>query len=138
MEVAARVEHQEVPDARAFVVTDFAPNVAVLYRAIQAMDVPPAPLPAAKATKVAPAYFVLKHARASKVAYALHQLFDELAPAPRPAQGAVPGAAPAAREGPAPRITADEDANQVIAIATAEDRATIADIVLHMDIEPAK
>ena len=132
---------QEVPAARAFVVTDFAPNVAAIWSAIQAMDVPPAPLPTADASKVAPAYFALKHAKASKVAYALQQLFrEEPAGAPRavPTPQPAPGAVPAAPSRPAPRITADEDANQVIVIATAEDATTIADVVRHMDIERAK
>lgn len=131
---------QEVPAARAFVVTDFAPNVAVIYRAIQAMDVPPPPPPVVEATRVGPAYFVLKHARARTVAAVLRQLFPE---DPAPSRPVAPGAAaaaavPAAPARPTPRISDDEDSNQVVVIAHAEDLATIKDVVLHLDVEPAK
>jgi type II secretory pathway component GspD/PulD (secretin) len=131
---------QEVPAARAFVVTDFAPNVAVIYRTIRQMDVPPAAVPTAESKRVSPVYMVLKHAKASKVAFALHELFDEPAPAPGPraTPTPTPGAAPAAPPSPAPRISSDDDGNQVIVIATAEDAATIADVVRHMDVEPSK
>ncbi len=129
----------EVPAARAFVVTDFAPNVAVIYRTIQAMDVPPAPLPTAEAAKVSPAYFVLKHAPAHAVAGMLNDLFREKSappPAPAPAPGVA--AAPAAPQAPSPRITFDDETHQVIVIASAADVATMKEIVLHLDVEPSK
>ncbi len=130
----------EVPAARAFLVTDFAPNVAAVYRVLRQMDVPVAPPPSSDASRVAPAYFVLKHARAQATAILLDRLFPARAAAPT---GGVPrqaqdGTAPAAPGAPPPRISYDDATNQIVVIATAEDTATIRDIVRNVDVEAAK
>ncbi len=128
---------QEVPSARAFLVTDFAPNVAVIYRMIRQLDVAPTPVPTTEATKMSPAYFVLKHASARRVAVVLGELFP-----PKPVRPAVPAAAAGTAAAPptdsSPRISAEEETNQVIVIANAEDIATMREIVQHVDVEPAK
>lgn len=135
---------QEVPSARAFLVTDFAPNVALIYQAIRAMDLPPAPMPVADAKKAAPVYFALKHARAAVVLDLLERLFPTRAapgPAPsasqpQPGSGTTPRAAAGAD--PSPRIWFDEATNQVIAIASEEDFSMMKEIVARVDVEPAK
>jgi len=130
---------QEVPATRAFIVTDFAPNVASIYRMVRQMDVPPVPAPTADAGRTAPSYFVLKHSVAKDVSHLLERLFppkaaSPTAPAPRP----TPEAAVAVASGPAPRIWYDEATNQVIVIANADDAAAIGDIVRHVDVPLSK
>lgn len=133
---------QEVPSARALVVTDFAPNVALIYQAIRAMDVPPAPLPVGDAKKATVVYFALKHARAAVVLDLLQKLFPTRTPpasAPSSSQ-TQPGSGtpPRAAADPSPRIWFDEATNQVIAIASEEDFAMMKEIVALVDVEPAK
>lgn len=125
---------QEVPAASAFIVTDFAPVVAAMWRTIRLMDTP-REAPATRRT--APAYFKLKFARAPRVAQLLMQLFLPVAstagpttPPGQPNVMPVPGTT-----APAARIGYDEVTNQVVVIATAEDTATMREIVEHVDVD---
>lgn len=124
---------QEVPAASALIVTDFAPVVASMWRTIRLMDTPREAPPA---RRVAPAYFKLKFARAPRVAQLLMQLFVPAAPAApvtppgQPSVQPVPGTST-----PAARIGYDEVTNQVVVIATAEDTATMREIVEHVDVD---
>lgn len=124
---------QEVPAASAFIVTDFAPVVASMWRTIRLMDTPREAPPA---RRIAPAYFKLKFARAPRVAQLLMQLFVPAAPAApvtppgQPSVQPVPGTST-----PAARIGYDEVTNQVVVIATAEDTATMREIVEHVDVD---
>ena len=132
---------QEVPAARAFVVADFAPNVAVIYRMIRQMDVPPAPTLTPEAKRTSPAYFALKHANAGRVEVLLQRLFPPktaTASAPTQVPGAPAGTAAGLAPDSPPRISSDEASNQVIVIANADDTAAIADIIRRVDVEAPK
>jgi type II secretory pathway component GspD/PulD (secretin) len=99
----------EVPDAKAFVVTDFAPNVAAIWRVLQAMDVP-----SARTERVIEA-FTLEHAPANNAADQLRALFPPTA-SPRVNTGR--GTPVVLPEDDRAHFAADERAKQVIASAT--------------------
>ena len=114
----------EVPAARAFLVTDFAPNVVAIYRQIKAMDVPPVP-------RVRPEKFVLAHAKAEAVAAILTDLF-----ASRRRAAAGEGKAPAPQSADAdgnPGIAPDAATNQVIVLGTEADITAIRTVVSYLD-----
>jgi len=120
---------QEVPAARAFIVTDFAPNVATIYKTVRRMDVVPA------GRFVATEFFELRHANAKNVARVLEELFGErrpAAPAPAPQQQPPQDGAP-----PEPRFSADPDSNQVVVIASEERIAAMRRVVEKIDREAA-
>ncbi len=126
---------QEVPATRAFIVTDFAPNVAAIYRMVRQMDVPPAPAPTTDAGRTALSSFSLAHARAQNVAVVLQQLFPAKPAGPSaPARSAAEAPSPSAPSTPAPRIAYDEDTHQILVIATAEDTAAIREVIARMDV----
>ena len=116
---------QEIPAARAFLVTDFAPNVALIYRAIRRMDV----VPAGRAEQTE--FFDLKHARAQNVGRVLEELFGN-------------GRKPAQPQSPAElspsdvRISADGESNQVVVIASEEKIRAMRPIVAQLDRPSAK
>ena len=121
---------QELPAARALLVTDFAPNVAAVYRTLRRMDVPP-PTRLGRAE-----FFELRHAKCMNVARVLEELLGDR----RPAAPVAPGASPAETGVPAPvetRFSADPDTNTVVVVA-AEDRIeAMRKIVEKLDREPA-
>ncbi len=117
----------EVPAARAFLVTDFAPNVVAIYRQIRAMDVPPVP-------RVRPENFPLAHAKAEAVAAILTDLF-----ASRRRAGVGEGKAPAAQSPDAdgnPGIAPDAATNQVLVLGTEADITAIRTVVSYLDQAP--
>jgi len=95
----------EVPTARAFIITDFAPNVAACYRLIREMDVPQAKPSTASGRTVA---ITLQHATAAELAETLVRHYAAPPQAPRAPQ--VPGTEPPT----APRITPDARTNKIL------------------------
>ncbi len=128
---------QEVPAGRAFIVTDFAPNVAAIYRMIRLLDVAP---PQLEAGRTSTTFFKLSHRNAAHVAMLLEKLF---VPAPAaPASGAtrppVETPAPASPSSPPPRIAYEQETNTVVVIATPETTEAIRNVVLTLDAAPPK
>lgn len=99
----------EVPDAQAFVVTDFAPNVVAIYRLLKAMDAPRAKASTASGKTVA---VRLEHASALELAAILarHYMPAAATPAARSGRQAPSGV----RRAGAPRITADGRTNSIL------------------------
>jgi type II secretion system protein D len=114
---------QEVPAARAFVVSDFAPNVVAIYKLLREMDVQP------QGKKVQTAYIELVNATAEDIEPILTDLFTgkQRLPVGGPNQ---PGGEIV---DPEPRIIADMRTNQIILYATADDIAEITELVRHLD-----
>ena len=114
---------QEVPDARAFVVTDFAPQVAAVYRQVRAMD-------AARA-RVRPRveFVALKSALAERLVPVLQEMSGLSAKTPaagRPPEGAAPSAPPL-------RIVADPWTNQVIVSGPSEQVEKVLLVIPRLD-----
>lgn len=115
---------QEVPDARCFVVTDFAPNVVAIWRLVRQMD--------AGAKKPAPTvqYVALAKARAEKMVGVLWDLF----PAGRP---------PADAKGPTPsdpralKIVADPWTNQIVLSGAPSDVDAVRAVIAKLDLPQA-
>jgi type II secretory pathway component GspD/PulD (secretin) len=115
---------QELPDAKVFVVTDFAPNVVQIWRTIRAMD--------AGAARRRPQVETIRlgQARAEKLVPVLEQLTgSRAAPAP--------GAPPAPDVGTRLRVAADVATNTLVVVGTAEDIALVKDVVEKLD-QPEK
>jgi general secretion pathway protein D len=117
---------QDVPAARAFIVTDFAPNVAAIYKLIREMDVQP------KGKKLVQKYILLKNALAEDIEPILVDLFTGKQ---RVSTAGVPN--PGAGTGdildPEPRIISDPRTNQIIVYATEDDVAEIEVLIEHLD-----
>lgn len=122
----------EVPGARAFVVTDFAPNVAQIYRLLREMDVPGATAPAPATDDGTGIYVIaLRHATAETVANVLVPLFGANRPWPWERQ---PQMGPATSDdGSGPRILADARLNQLVVRATPEVLERIEALVKTLD-----
>lgn len=125
----------EVPDARAFVVTDFAPNVVAIYRLLKAMDVKP------DSSQVTNDFIALKHALADEVEPILSDLFtgNDRITATRNNTPRRPGrtnntGTGTVEDDPEPRIIADARTNQIIVYATKSDIAEIRRIVEKIDV----
>ena len=114
---------QEVPAARAFVVTDFAPVVATIYRAIRRLDA----VPAGRTPKTE--FFDLRHANAKNVARILDELFGERG---KPAAAGSAESAGILRPSDV-RVSADPDTYQVVVIATEETILAMRPIVARLD-----
>jgi type II secretory pathway component GspD/PulD (secretin) len=117
---------QEVPAARAFVVSDFAPNVAAIWRVVRQMDVPTR-TPGLKIES-----FRLAHAKATAVKSLLDGLYPARPAFPVPAQ---PGleVAPVG-----PYVMADEPTNQVFVRASTPDLTAIRGVIQSVDVPPTK
>ncbi len=116
---------QEVPAARAFVVTDFAPNVVAIYKLLREMDVEP------EGKKVIQEYIQLKNALAEDLEPLLQDLFTGRQGMRAPQQPGVPGGGDIYN--PEPRIFADARTNQIIVYASADDITEIKKLVEHLD-----
>lgn len=115
---------QEVPAARAFVVTDFAPNVAAIYRLIKEMDVQP------QGKRLKQEFIELKNAMAEDIVPILQDLFtgkQRLTPnvPNQPGGGDI--------QDPEPRIISDPRTNQIVVYATEDDVQEILALVRHLD-----
>ncbi len=112
----------EVPEAKAFVVTDFAPNVVAIYRLLKKMDLPAAKPSTASGTTVA---IKLEHARAIELAEILTQHYM-----PNSTGRSSSPRAPQAKSPSAPRITADARTNRILVTGNESEvnqvKATIA------------
>ena len=117
----------EVPDAKSFVVTDFAPNVVAIYRLLKRMDRPNVTSSTTAGKTIA---IELEHATAMEAAGTLTQLFASPPPSPQ-ARGRSPSwsAAPTA-----PRIVADARTNRLLVTGTAEAIAKVQEAVTLIDV----
>jgi general secretion pathway protein D len=115
---------QEVPAARAFVVTDFAPNVVAIYRLLKQMDVQP------EGKKVQQKYLSLNFALSEDILPILQDLFTGKQRISNVPQGQ-PGSPDIVD--PEPRIISDPRTNQIIVYATADDIQEITALVEHLD-----
>jgi type II secretory pathway component GspD/PulD (secretin) len=118
----------EVPDANAFVVTDFAPNVVAIYRLIRQMDVAPSDAGNPGAGKLVS----LKHARAEDLARILSVHFA--APVAPPATQ-VPGMVAPIAIPPGPRVTPDSRTNQLLVAGTAAEIRDALEVIKGLDVE---
>ena len=116
---------QEVPAARAFVVTDFAPNVVAIYRLIRQMDIQP------EGKQIKQAFIPLSSALAEDIEPILVDLFTGRQ---RLSQGPVQGQPPGGDIlDPEPRIIADPRTNQIIVYGIEDDLAEIRSLVEALD-----
>ncbi len=124
---------QEVPAANSIIVTDFAPNVAAIYRLVQALDVPDAARAAADDDPRTLHTLRLANADAVKTASILVPLIG--ANRPRAWERPVPKDAPIEKspEDEGPRIYAQPRLNQLIVSATAAEFERIRPLVGAMD-----
>lgn len=121
----------EVPDAKAFVITDFAPNVVSIYRLLEEMDVKP------EGKEVVSEYVQLQHATADEIEPILTDLFtgrERVALPGRPQPRNAGSSAGQVSDDPDPRIIADVRTNQIIIYATKQDIGEIVKVVKHLDV----
>ncbi len=115
----------EVPAAKAFVVTDFAPNVVAIYRLLRAMDVPQTKASTASGKTVA---IRVEYASAGELAPLLAQHYE---PGPRVATARNAPPAPQAR---APRITADGRTNSILVTGDDAEIAHVQAAIALLDV----
>ena len=125
----------EVPDAQAFVVTDFAPNVVAIYRLLQSMDVKP------EGKELASEFVQLSHATADEVEPILTDLFTGRERVtttnrnrPQPRRGNQPTGSGSVADDPEPRIIPDNRTNKIILYATKQDIAEIKKVIEQIDV----
>ena len=119
----------EVPDARAFIVTDFAPNVVSIYQLVKQMDEAAKTRGESAPNRIFSA-IELKHARARSVMGMLVPLFPgQSTPVP-----AGRGQQPTVRTGRGPRIQADERTNQILITGTQGEVEQIRDAIASVDV----
>ena len=119
----------EVPDAKAFVVTDFAPNVVAIYRLLREMDVPGA---GSSTTTGETTAITLEHAAAVQLSVVLNSHY---ASSTRPQN---PRQAPQVAGPRAPRITADERTNQLLLTGTKEQIQQVKKAIAMLDVPIAQ
>lgn len=118
----------EVPDARSFVVTDFAPNVVAIYRLLKRMDRPSASSSTTAGTTVA---IELEHARAADAASTLAHLFAADTTTPPQQRVRATGSPGQPR---APRIVAEDRTNQLLVTGTEAAIAKVRAAVALVDV----
>jgi general secretion pathway protein D len=119
----------EVAAARAFVVTDFAPNVVAIYRLLREMDVQP------EGKEVVSVYITLEHASAEEIEPILTDLFtgrERVTGSAQPRRPNQPN--DAEPEDPEPRIIADPRTNKIILYGTKTDIAEIREVIENLDV----
>lgn len=116
---------QEVAAARAFVVTDFAPNVVAIYRLLKQMDVQP------EGKRLQQAYIPIKHALAEEIEPILSDLFTGRQRVTQPTPGQQGGGDVT---DPEPRIRAEPRTNQIIVYAIQDDIEEIRALVDVLDV----
>jgi general secretion pathway protein D len=116
----------EVPAARSFVVTDFAPTAVAIYRLLREMDVQP------QGKKVKQAYYPLDNALAEDIEPILVDLFTGRTRVSQPVPGQ-PGGGDV--QDPEPRILSDPRTNQIIVYAIEDDLIEIEALIKHLDKE---
>lgn len=110
----------EIPEARALMITDFAPKVVAAYRMISRMDVPPAAPPSGHDMAVVK----LEHARVQQVAVLLSNLFAQRRIGPNTP--------------PQPRIVSDERSNQLVVSGETGQVRQIKEMIAQLDVQIAK
>ncbi|MDA1196104.1 MAG: hypothetical protein O2894_13115 [Planctomycetota bacterium] len=116
----------EVPDAKSFVVTDFAPNVVAIYRLLQKMDRPNT----SSSTTVGTTVMIdLQHAQAREVASLLSAHFAVQPQGPQAGRANIPTAGPSA-----PRIMPDARTNRVLVTGTEDEIARVRHAVTLLDV----
>ena len=117
----------EVPEAKSFIVTDFAPSVVACWRLIQAMDVPN---PATSVTSLVTEAIAIKHGQAGDLANVLTLHFS------KPTQPKTTGRNTAVPPQPqSPRITADARSNQILVRGTEQALKEVRRVVALIDVE---
>ncbi len=125
----------EVPQAKAFVVTDFAPNVVAIYRLLKEMDVQP------EGKEIRAEYRALQHATADEIEPILQDLFTGNtrpgASNTRPNRPRSPNnrGSTFVDEDPEPQIIGDARTNQIIIWATNDDIQSILEVIDRLDQE---
>ena len=119
----------EVPNASALVVTDFAPNVAAIYRLVRRMDVPqvgPASGPRVSVVK-------MEYAKAAEIAQLIERLIVREPPPPAPTRRPSKGPAndPETR---ALRVVADHRTNQIVLSGTSGQVARVEAMIRQLDV----
>jgi type II secretory pathway component GspD/PulD (secretin) len=117
----------EVQDARAFVVTDFAPNVVAIYRLLKQMDVP---RPKDSTTAGRTVAITLEHAQAGALAATLARHYGDrpAAQTERTEQAAAPPS------DSAPRITADERTNRILVTGSDSEVEAVQKVIAILDV----
>lgn len=115
----------EVPDAKSFVVTDFAPNVVAIYRLIRQLEASGAKGGSGVQSRLIP----VQHANALELASLLLAVMAPRAVEPRPPQPQGGTATP--NEGP--RITADARTNQLLVRGTAAELEEVQRLLQGLD-----
>ena len=123
----------EVPEHGTFVISDFAPNVASIYRLIRAADVPSAnPEVVSKTIK-------LRFASAHEAAAVLSSHFSDARASSDASKPAPKARVSYSRRSTAPlRITADRRTNQLLISGAPDDVATVESFIDTIDIEIKK
>ena len=123
----------EVPAAKAFVVTDFAPNVVAIYRLLREMDVKPS------GREIVSAYVDLEHAVSDEIEPILTDLFTgrERITSRAPTGGRRPGTSSTSSgvdEDPEPRILSDPRTNKIIIYGIRRDVDEILNVIENLDV----
>ena len=125
----------EVPAARAFVLTDFAPKVVALYRLIRQMDVPPEERgPEVADREIVFRGFPLAHARATDAVQVLGRHFGTTRPPkPEPGQRRRPQPRPVVTPPDHLHIDADVRLNQILVTGMRRDVERVAAVIQTLD-----
>ena len=122
----------EVPAAKAFVVTDFAPNVVAIYRLLKEMDVKP------EGREIVSAYVDLEHAVAEEIEPIITDLFTgRERVTSQNNTGRRPGTAASSasqNEDPEPRIISDPRTNKIIIYGIRQDVDEIREVIGNLDV----
>ena len=118
----------EVPAARSFVVTDFAPNVVAIFRLLKTMDVQP------EGRQVRSAYIQLEFATADEIEPIIVDLFTGRERITRRVGGQQQGQSGDIEEDPEPRIISDFRTNKLIVYGTQDDIREIRSVVEQLDV----
>lgn len=124
----------EIPDARSFVVTDFAPNVAAIYRLLRRMD---APASRESGREITFRAIKLKHAPAVQTTATLVQHFGTADPVigrQRAQRGPTQQGSSTVPAAPQLRIHADARLNQVLVTGTSKDVDAVAAVIATLDL----
>ena len=115
----------EVPGAKAFVITDFAPNVCAIYRLLREMDVPSSNSSTTSGRTVS---LSLEHAQAHELATVLANHFRSMPTGPQNPR------APQMASPRAPRITAEPRTNKILVTGNEEQISKVKDVITMMDV----
>ncbi|MDA1194101.1 MAG: hypothetical protein O2894_02870 [Planctomycetota bacterium] len=122
----------EVPAAKAFVVTDFAPNAVAIYRLLKEMDVRP------QGREIISVYVDLEHAVAEELEPILTDLFtgrERISAQGQPGRPSPGGTNSSGEvEDPEPRIISDPRTNKIIIYGIRQDVTEIQNVIANLDV----